>query len=118
EELANEAYAGRANRATKRPLDTGGTKMKTHLALLGLLATVALLVATAAAPTTRAAAAHAGFGIERVAYATSPNGSTSKKDDHAWRSMTLAASPLKVVFGKAVKLSGLLTEGGAAVGGQ
>lgn len=92
--------------------------MKTHLALLGLLATVALLVATAAAPTTRAAAAHAGFGIERVAYATSPNGSTSKKDDHAWRSMTLAASPLKVVFGKAVKLSGLLTEGGAAVGGQ
>jgi predicted GH43/DUF377 family glycosyl hydrolase len=33
-------------------------------------------------------------------------------------SLTLVASPLKVVFGRAVKLSGLLSEGGVAVSGQ
>jgi predicted GH43/DUF377 family glycosyl hydrolase len=32
--------------------------------------------------------------------------------------LTLAVSPLKVVFGKAVKLSGLLTQGGLALGGK
>jgi hypothetical protein len=33
-------------------------------------------------------------------------------------SLTLVASPVKVVFGKAVKLSGLLSAGGAALAGQ
>ena len=32
--------------------------------------------------------------------------------------LTLVASPLKVVFGQAVKLSGLLSSGGVALGGQ
>ena len=94
--------------------------MKMYLGALGLLAAAALLAATAGAPPSRAgvAATHAGFGIERDAYATSANGSTSTKQAHVWRSMTLAASPLKVVFGKTVTLSGLLTDGGTAVGGQ
>jgi hypothetical protein len=95
--------------------------MKTHLTVLGWLATVAFLAASAAACPTRAgvAATRAGFGIERVAYATSTNGSTWTKQGVVLnRSLTFAALPRKVVFGKAVKLSGLLTEGGAAVGGQ
>jgi predicted GH43/DUF377 family glycosyl hydrolase len=33
-------------------------------------------------------------------------------------SLTFAAAPLKVVYGKAIKLSGLLTQGGAALGGK
>jgi predicted GH43/DUF377 family glycosyl hydrolase len=85
------------------PLSTGGTT------------TVSLASVSAAShPTLRVA-----FGLQSSGQATPlVHSFTVSYTSQAAASLTLVASPLKVVFGSAVKLSGLLSQGGVAVSGQ
>src|SRR5436189_168996 len=87
--------------------------MKMHLALLALLATVALLAASAAAPPTRAgvAATHAGFGIERVAYSTT----SAPKTNTVYQASTAYVDRCCLVM---VKVAQLLTLSASPEGGK
>jgi hypothetical protein len=93
-----------AQQLASAPLNTGGTT------------TVSLAsVAAASHPTLRVA-----FTLQASGQATPlvHSFTVSYTSQAAALSLTLVASPVKVVFGKAVKLSGLLSQGGAALSGQ
>jgi predicted GH43/DUF377 family glycosyl hydrolase len=96
--------ASSAQQLASAPLNTGGTT------------TVSLASVSAAShPTLRVA-----FALQSSGQATPlvHSFTVSYTSQAAVPSLTLVASPLKVVFGKVVKLSGLLSQGGAALSGQ
>jgi hypothetical protein len=93
-----------AQQLASAPLNTGGTT------------TVSLASIPAAShPTLRVA-----FTLQSSGQATPlvHSFTVSYTSQAAAPTLTLVGAPLKVVFSKAVKLSGLLTQGGAAVSGQ
>jgi predicted GH43/DUF377 family glycosyl hydrolase len=96
--------AGTNQQLSSTPLNTGGT-------------TIVSLASVSAAthPTLRVA-----FALQSSGQATPlvHSFTVSYTSQVAVPGVTLVAAPLKVVFGKAVKLSGLLSQGGAGVAGQ
>jgi predicted GH43/DUF377 family glycosyl hydrolase len=93
-----------AQQLASAPLNTGGTTT-VSLASVSAASHPTLRVAFTLQSSGQATPLVHSFTVSYTSQAEAP-------------SLTLVASPLKVVFGKAVKLSGLLSQDGAALSGQ